>query len=648
MGAADTIQRIVSTVYTTVDQASGPAQAIANQAIQTRNLLMQAVAPVTAMIAGYASASGLRQMVEMQSAAEGTRLAIAGTLRAYDAVGESMAAINARSASGSAQWIADQHAAFQQAQTASAQVIDLINRESAVLPGSAEDYVQVYRTALPGALEAGMTNIQEVARFTSDFAATAAANQIDSAQAGHDMLMILQGRAGAQVRTWMTLQPLIGKSAEQFNHMTAPARAEALKHALERYKPLLNEFNNTWDAIYGTTTAYMMQMARGATMPLFEKIKTIFNSINELIGANAASIATFGANVSTFLVGGIDKAIAAALRLKDVIAATGLSIIRSPWFGRLYNLGRTLGGIANRTVHNGTAMGGAARLAGAAGALGPYGMAVGPLLAFATHTRAVNTTLDALAMALNSIATGIEPLLNVFGMFNNILGDILAGVLPGVAIALNYIVEPLMELWAGLSGVAAFVMMELRPHLARLSAAVGHMAGAMGQFLAPIIRLLGHLLIWLYQRLASSLIPKINMVIDGLTLLYDGIAWFLSRIGRALALIPGAGPPGSATAPGAAEAALNSLVAQMEHLGHSTAEVAAEIHGNATTAAHATPRQRGGSHTHNDFRNSRFSIEQRFAEGFDPDRVATAFVSQLERQASQRLQGGLEPAFGMT
>jgi hypothetical protein len=48
-----------------------------------------------------------------------------------------------------------------------------------------------------------------------------------------------------------------------------------------------------------------------------------------------------------------------------------------------------------------------------------------------------------------------------------------------------------------------------------------------------------------------------------------------------------------------------------------------------------------------DFRGSRFEIEQKFAEGFDPDRVAVAFANDLASMGEKRLTSGLTPAFAI-
>ena len=49
--------------------------------------------------------------------------------------------------------------------------------------------------------------------------------------------------------------------------------------------------------------------------------------------------------------------------------------------------------------------------------------------------------------------------------------------------------------------------------------------------------------------------------------------------------------------------------------------------------------------TTNDFRGSHFDIRQNFAEGFDPDRVAAAFSSDLAKLGDRKVQSGLSPLY---
>lgn len=48
-----------------------------------------------------------------------------------------------------------------------------------------------------------------------------------------------------------------------------------------------------------------------------------------------------------------------------------------------------------------------------------------------------------------------------------------------------------------------------------------------------------------------------------------------------------------------------------------------------------------------DFRGSRFEITQAFSEGFDPDRVASAFANDLGSLGERKLQSGFSPLFGI-
>ena len=72
-------------------------------------------------------------------------------------------------------------------------------------------------------------------------------------------------------------------------------------------------------------------------------------------------------------------------------------------------------------------------------------------------------------------------------------------------------------------------------------------------------------------------------------------------------------------------------------IGKGDADLGRTGRGDRTNRPHATQ----------DFRYSRFDIQQRFADGFSPDRIASAFVSDLEAMASQRLSSGFAPAFSL-
>jgi glycine/D-amino acid oxidase-like deaminating enzyme len=47
------------------------------------------------------------------------------------------------------------------------------------------------------------------------------------------------------------------------------------------------------------------------------------------------------------------------------------------------------------------------------------------------------------------------------------------------------------------------------------------------------------------------------------------------------------------------------------------------------------------------FPNARFDITQKFAEGFDPDRIALAFTQDLAALGERRLSSGFQPVYAM-
>lgn len=422
---------------------------MANGAWQAASAVSSLMNPVTALVGSIASLGTAKGLIEMNSQLEGTQLSITGALRAFDAVGESAASISKKFKAGTDEWAAAQHKAFVDAGNTTKAVLASIEKDAAALPGSAEDYVQVFKTALPAALSAGMTDIQKIAKFTNDFAATAVANQVDSQQAADDMARMLRGQAGAQVKTWQVLMPLIGKSAEQFNKMTAPKRAAAMQTALLKYKPLLNEFGNTWDAIYGTTEATVKSMLRGASTPLFNAAKDAFASINGWLDKNSKLI-------SGPLTTGFEKLVSYAEKLGAVLAKVNFTKIGRTLTGDGH-LGKALGIMS--AVRMGAAfgpMGMVAGLGAAAVAKNSGGMeSIGPVLekvssVFGQVVDAVWPLVESIGTAAGSILTSLMPAVSaVASIFGDMMKQI-APMIPELGTGLAQTVKNLTPLFIGL------------------------------------------------------------------------------------------------------------------------------------------------------------------------------------------------------
>jgi hypothetical protein len=81
--------------------------------------------------------------------------------------------------------------------------------------------------------------------------------------------------------------------------------------------------------------------------------------------------------------------------------------------------------------------------------------------------------------------------------------------------------------------------------------------------------------------------------------------------------------------------------------------VTRNLFGNLTGAGPAaavkkkTKTPKGRDKTTFDFRHSKFDITQQFAEGFDPDRIASAFATDLGRLGEMRAQSNMSPVFAL-
>jgi len=90
--------------------------------------------------------------------------------------------------------------------------------------------------------------------------------------------------------------------------------------------------------------------------------------------------------------------------------------------------------------------------------------------------------------------------------------------------------------------------------------------------------------------------------------------------------------------------ARDEAIAQMLSAPHSVTALGAPAAGR-----HKTPKAPAGRQTTiNDFRFSKFDIRQEFAEGFDPDRIAVAFSSDLAKLGEMRMQSAYAPLYSVS
>lgn len=209
--------------------------------------------------------------------------------------------------------------------------------------------------------------------------------------------------------------------------------------------------------------------------------------------------------------------------------------------------------------------------------------------------------------------------------------------------------------------------------IAAIKALISNVHGVRDRLVASFGRLAeaaGHL--------RDKLMPAIMKVADAFAWAADkimtAVTWLLDKMSWLIGKIPGGGEQERPFA--AAVAALTDAHARMAHGGNRVSDweardiAALRVADELTTALiakhRALPKQmeelgnlqqrakdlvadvRGlKPEFKQDFRGSKFDITQQFAEGFEPDRVATVFAAGVAAIGERALQSGLGPTFAV-
>lgn len=521
-----------------------------------------------------------------------------------------------------------------------------IRRESARLPGEASEYLQVFQAALPNISGHFQNEVGRITGFTNQFAAVGRSFGIDAQQIGADLARMTQegrGGAGMDVRTFTQMLPFINQyrrsmnqaavTTETFNALTQTQRIELLQNSFAALTPMINRAAESWDAMTGSISANVKRIQIESFEPLFNSIKRATNVFNQWLDSSADGFVSVGRSISTYIAGGLDSAVAQWSRLTSAIDTSSLGKL----FGNLSTGTSSLLTAMGQGRGGGTSAAQGAGVAASAALFGPLGALLSAgFMRFLQDTAAVNETLMALSRSLNWIIAMARPIGEVFGAITDLVGVVLIGIIPGIASFFEMLSQGVANFLAVVSQIVSDVD-TLRPVFFSAAQSVGDMWRALGEFVNPALRAFGIVLLYMWQDVRGTVLPAVRWLGEALTSLFGVISRFLRSMGQALEAA-NAGQRGI----GAVD---DPITRALERLTSATTDGTAAQQQANRTAARTPPAQRGGNRTHNDFRNSRFDITQRFAEGFDPDRVAVAFTEQLENAAAQRIDAGLNPLF---
>ena len=274
------VQNIVELLFRVSDQASGPTRNISSSFDGLKGSAMAAAAATAAIGAGVLAVA--KQAVDLGSKFEDTSINIAGNIRAFQLA-----------------------PTFDAATKSAANALDTIEAMAAKLPGETDQYVEVFKIALPKAIESGMSDIKAITDLTSRFTAVAVSSGVDAGQAGMDLFRMLAGQAGADVKMFTSLAPHLKMTAKDFNGLTIEARRLAIDKSLGNFTEMMEAAGNTFSSKMGEAQSHLKTLVRLAGKPMFTAVVDQLSKLNEWFGKNEAMVMKMGEAFSNTLVSGV-------------------------------------------------------------------------------------------------------------------------------------------------------------------------------------------------------------------------------------------------------------------------------------------------------------------------------------------------------
>lgn len=528
--------------------------------------LRTAMGAVTAVF-GYRA---IKSVVNLDREFENLEFRIAGTIKAFNLA-----------------------PSFGQAQLQGQRVLGVLRDLAAKLPGEAEEYAGAFTTALPKIIASGMTDLTQAADFVSRYTAVALSNSVDAAQAGRDLMLMLSGRAGLQVKTFTVLSERIGLTAKAFNALSKSARLERIQAALKPFESMLDRVGEGFEAKLGAAQSQVKEILRLASAPLFDGLKTILSEIEKYLRSNKATIVATSQVIARDFLTGFQKAkdflVELPGRLQEIWDLTKL--IAGVWAGatlvngvanliRSYKeLRAVLVGVNVLSASVGTST--AAGAAGAAGA-GGAGAIAGRLAIGATS-----------AAALAGVAALLYP--------SSAGGDLEASFEAQMKDAANSMLAIEQKYTDVVALLKRYDEDAKKKGEARFSYDLRNLSGVLQaqMFEAKDAE---ERIVSAYEKLGVGLGVLSGEQRKRVELLRERLLDYAAAKGIVV-------PAGLAGAPDLGRAEELSLK--------------------------KAPKEKGL--TQINFNNNRFDIKQEFAEGYDPDRIAVAFANDLSRIGDMKI-----------
>ena len=559
---------------------------------------------------------------------------------------------------------------FEEAMSNAELVLKRVRADAGPLPGEAEDYAKALQLA--GATTQKATgNFEQSYQLVRDMSAIAisiggsaelGAVELNRMLNGGRGMMHMQSDFSMKILQAMRQMPgYANLTSHEFNRMDLGKRLALLQGMTRQFDDMVGAQTKTWAAVEGAAQSTFKIMFAAATQPLFDAAKTNLGALNSLLIDAKGELTTFGQsvvdvgrNISTGILAGFARARDLIVDISGLVSGIG----SSSTFAKLTSIGAHVAAQAT----GGSGMGGPAGGVGIATAawaalsgvalpmVAIFGILGSTLYQLVSNTQFLTSLFDQTTNLLGAFVQVVGPISDYFQTLGGILADLISAVLPPLIGAFAAVLDPVLHFAGGILTIGSTLYAVLRPALMALWQSVGGLVESIGNFLNPVIRILGAALTWIFTQYTQYLIPVVSVVIEIFKLLIDGIKSLLNFLGSHLSNFAdkldkanpktgAAGTPGHLNGPLTLDDATNLFSGPGgKHMFASGGPGQGPI--TPTTVG-------GGGRTVQDFRYSRFDITQKFAEGFDPDRISVAFAQDIGRLGSERLQSGHEPMYAL-
>jgi len=232
--------------------------------------------------------------------------------------------------------------------------MDQIIRDAALLPGEADEYIEVFRAGLPVIKDAVPTeSLEGITAFTNKLTAIAHTLKVPVEVASREMQeLFIKGEGHATrinilfKRFLPFLRQVEGQAnltTKSFNKMTAEERVRIFRLSFEKLGPMLDRSADSFDAMKGAVISAAKQLVRLGTAGIFKGMKDALKQVNALffdskgqITETGKAVVEFGQKISKMVVQAVSSMVALVVwlgrnrdvmnALKVVVAALGLSL----------------------------------------------------------------------------------------------------------------------------------------------------------------------------------------------------------------------------------------------------------------------------------------------------------------------------------